>query len=123
MELLLVRRFDTPEEIDWEPVHTVFENRAMAVGSDTYNWTVPNVRYGGFVAIILCKSIYASPATDSSLSTARTAFGSTATSLRVSGTPIGRIGSKLKPLQTAASLFSLLVRLLGRLLVLQQLCS
>jgi hypothetical protein len=51
MELLLVRRFDTPEESEWEPVQTVFKNRAMAMGSDTYNWTVPDVRYGGFVAI------------------------------------------------------------------------
>ena len=50
MELFLVRRLHMLDQSEWEPVLTVFKDQAIAMGSGTYNWTVPDVRYGGFVA-------------------------------------------------------------------------
>jgi hypothetical protein len=49
MELLLVKHYYLPAGNGVDPIQTIFQNRTMAKGSDTYNWTVPNVKEGGFV--------------------------------------------------------------------------
>ena len=49
MELLLVKHYYLPAGSGLDPIQTIFQNRAVAKGSDTYNWTVPNVKDGGLV--------------------------------------------------------------------------
>jgi hypothetical protein len=49
MELLLVKHYYLPAGSGLDPIQTIFQNRTVAKGSGTCNWTVPNVKYGGFV--------------------------------------------------------------------------
>ena len=49
MELLLVKHYYLPAGSGLDPIQTIFQNRTVAKGSDTYNWTVPNVKDGGLV--------------------------------------------------------------------------
>ena len=49
MELLLVKHYYLPAGSGLDPIQTIFQNRTVTKGSDTYNWTVPNVKYGGLV--------------------------------------------------------------------------
>jgi hypothetical protein len=55
LELLLVKHYYLPAGSGVDPIQTIFQNRTMAKGSDTYNWTVPNVKEGGFVNFSPCK--------------------------------------------------------------------
>jgi hypothetical protein len=49
MELLLVKHYYLPAGSGLDPIQTIFQNRTVAKGSDMFNWTVPDVKYGGFV--------------------------------------------------------------------------
>jgi hypothetical protein len=49
MELLLVKHYYLPAGSGVDPIQTIFQNQTTAKGSGTYNWTVPNVKEGGFV--------------------------------------------------------------------------
>jgi hypothetical protein len=51
-----VKHYYLPAGSGVNPIETIFQNRTMAMGSGTCNWTVPNVKFGGFVNSPPCTS-------------------------------------------------------------------